>query len=189
MNSAESIYGKEYAEKYKHLASTALGNAIYFARWALIKRFVSSGVLLDFGCGPGAFVERAKYATDLGRFQVHQYDINPTCGFTELPKEPVDVLTMWDSIEHVPNYYGLIQQINPQWLFITTPNLESVVKPIGDWKHYRRREHIYYFDRHSLGVILEDLGYKILEFNYDEGKLRDPEHPDAILTVVARKAL
>lgn len=94
---------------------------------------------------------------------------------------------MWDSIEHVPNFYGEIKEINADWLFISTPNLESVIEPVMFFRHYRPKEHIFYFDRHSLGVILEDLGYEIKEMNFDEGKLRNPNRPDAILTVVAKR--
>lgn len=193
------IYNAEYAEKYHQLAATPLGQAIYLSRWALIMKYVQKGNLLDYGSGPGAF--NAHGPSSFKRFN---YDVNPTCGFTdkvwlcpqyresgEWCSDPrctnIDVLTMWDSIEHIPNFYGEIKDVNAPWLFITTPNLESVDKPILFWKHYRPGEHIFYFDRHSLGVVLSDLGYSIRELNFDEGKLRDPEHPDAILTVVARK--
>lgn len=193
------IYNAEYAQKYSALAATPLGQAIYAARWALILKYVQNGTVLDYGSGPGAF--NAHGPSSFNRFN---YDVNPTCGFTEriwkgqcsccnpfcsAAHGKVDVLTMWDSIEHIPNFYGEIKDVNAPWLFITTPNLESVDKPILFFKHYRPREHLFYFDRHSLDVILGDLGYRVREFNFDEGKLRDPEHPSAILTVVAQKAV
>jgi len=31
------------------------------------------------------------------------------------------------------------------------------------------------------------LGYNVLTYNYDEGKLRDPNNPYAIFTMVAKK--
>lgn len=186
----EGIYGREYFEKYAALAHTPLGRAIYTSRWALISRFCQSPKetsylnVLDYGSGPGSF-----NAHGPDNFIKFNFDINPSCGFTELPKEKIDILTLWDSIEHIPNFYGTIKELNSDWLFITTPNLESVVKPVQHWKHYRPREHIYYFDRHSLDVILTDLGYQIVEMNFDEGQLRDANHPDAILTVVAKKCI
>jgi len=185
----EGIYGREYFEKYAALAQTPLGLAIYTARWALITRFCQSpnidnhySTILDYGSGPGSF-----NAHGPDNFRKFNFDINPSCGFTDLPQEKMDILTLWDSIEHIPNFYGLIKSIDAEWLFITTPNLESVDKPVTFWKHYRPKEHIYYFDRHSLEVILEDLGYKIIELNFDEGRLRDPQHPNAVLTLVAKK--
>ena len=185
----KGIYGQEYFDKYKALGQTPLGIAIYTNRWALISRFCQSPNvagkylnILDYGSGPGSFNIHGP-----DNYRKFNYDINPVCGFTEVPKERWDIVAMWDSIEHIPNFYSLIKELNPEWLFITTPNLESVDKPITHWKHYRPKEHIFYFDRHSLDVILTDLGYQILEMNYDEGKLRDPQHPSAILTVVAKK--
>ncbi len=199
MDLVKDLYNEDYAEKYQVLASTNLGKAIYHTRWALIERYCppAEQAVLDYGCGPGSF-----NAHGPDGYRKFNYDINPVCGFTQkVWKEEeydgnspvrgrlteIDILTMWDSIEHNPNFYQEIKDINAPWLFISTPNLESVDKPIVHWKHYRPSEHIFYFDRHSIRVILEDLGYKIHEFNYDEGKLRDPQHPSAILTVVASK--
>ncbi len=187
MDLTKELYNETYKKKYMELATTPLGQAIYAARWALVMRFVQSGVVLDYGSGPGAF---NAHGPDC--FERLNYDINPTCGFTEKvwqkSGQVIDVLTMWDSIEHDPNFYQTIKDIDPEWLFITTPNLESLLgRPILGWTHYRPGEHIFYFDRHSLRVILEDLGYEILEMNFDEGRLRRPEHPDWILTVVAKK--
>ena len=180
------IYNDEYAQRYKHLAATPLGRAIYTCRWALILKYIQKGNLLDYGCGPGAF--NAHGSESFKRFN---YDVNPTVGFLERVWEThvikFDVLTMWDSIEHVPNFYNEIKSINAEWLFITTPNIDSVTGPFEFWKHRRKKEHIYYFEKDGLEVILEDLGYQVVECNYDEGKLRDPNNPSAILTIVARK--
>lgn len=181
------MYDEEYAKKYAALATTPLGRAIYAARWALILKYVQGGRLLDYGSGPGSF-----NAHGPDSFDRVNYDVNPSCGFTDRLWEggagaPFDVLTMWDSIEHVPAFYNEIRDINAPWLFISTPNLEAFTDAVVLEKHYRPREHIYYFDRHSLGVILEDLGYRIKEINFDEGKLRDPMKPTKIITVVACK--
>lgn len=189
MQPVQGLYGQEYYERYQKLAQTPLGLAIYSARWALVTRFCQSPsadgqylTVLDYGSGPGSF-----NAHGPDNYRKFNFDINPVCGFTEFPQEPIDVLTMWDSIEHIPDFYGTIAHISPRWLFITTPNLESADKPVTFWKHYRPKEHLYYFDKHSLGVILGSLGYQVLEMNHHEGALRDPAHPSAILTVVARK--
>ena len=187
MNEAQKIYDETYRDRYLAQSQTPLGKAIYYSRWALILKYLQGGTVLDYGCGPGAFNSCGPES-----FKRFNYDINPTCGFTErvwtgANKWPITALTMWDSIEHVPNFYGEIKEINADWLFISTPNLESVIEPVMFFRHYRPKEHIYYFDRHSLGVILEDLGYEIKEMNFDEGKLRNPNRPDAILTVVAKR--
>ena len=197
MLDAQKIYDEQYAKRYQVLASTNLGKAIYHTRWALIERYCppNGQTVLDYGCGPASF-----HAHGPDGYQKLNYDINPTCGFTEKvwqvgptspescdPRVKVDVLTMWDSIEHVPSFYTEIRDINAEWLFISTPNLDSVKGPFEFWKHRRPKEHIFHFTKDGLEVILEDLGYQVIECNYDEGKLRDPHNPSAILTLVAKR--
>jgi hypothetical protein len=188
MLDAQKIYDESYAQRYQVLASTNLGKAIYHSRWTLIEKHCPIGLrdltVLDYGSGPGAF-----HAHGPNGYTKFNYDINPTCGFTDKVwrHENIDILTMWDSIEHIPNFYGEIKEVEAEWLFISTPNLDSVTSPFAFWKHRRPKEHIYHFTKDDLEVILDDLGYKIVECNYDEGRLRDPLNPAAILTLVARR--
>lgn len=188
MLEAQKIYNEEYASKYQVLASTNLGKAIYHTRWALVEKYcpATGQTLLDYGAGPGSFNAHGPKGYDK-----RNYDINPACGSTvrlwESRDTSIDILTMWDSIEHIPNFYGEIKSIDAEWIFISTPNLDSVVTPFEFWKHRRPKEHIYHFTKDGLEVILEDLGYKVIECNFDEGKLRDPNNPSAIMTLVAKK--
>lgn len=138
--------------------------------------------LLDYGCASGAF-----HQSSPNGYQTDGYDINPATGFYKpnLMFPIFDIVTLWDSIEHVTDPRGLLQWLLPRWLFISTPNLESVRGDIREWRHYRPEEHLYYFDRHSLKVILGDCGYDLKELNFEEGALRDPKNPEAIITVAA----
>lgn len=181
-----SVYNEEYARRYQVLASTNLGKAIYHNRWTLIERHCppTNQTVLDYGSGPGSF-----NAHGHDGYKRINFDINPSCGFTEKvwKNNKVDILTMWDSIEHVPNFYNEVKEIDPKWLFLSTPNLMAVDGPIEFEKHLRLKEHIYHFEPYGLQVILEDLGFKIHEISYDEGRLRDPKRPKAIFTMVASK--
>ncbi len=177
------IYDAEYHKKFLERANTAIGKEIYATRWALVSKYCHGNYsLLDYGCASGAF-----HQGSVNGFRCYGYDINPHCGFFSMPREKVDIVTMWDSLEHIPDPCRLIRKLSPEWIFLSTPNLESVRGPVSEWKHYRPREHVHYFDRHSLSVIFEDLGYEILEFNYDEGAIRDPNSPEAIITAVCKK--
>lgn len=178
------IYDENYHKKFLERAQTELGHKIYAERWRFIEQYCHGELtLLDYGCASGAF-----HQSSMNGYKTYGYDINPHCGFPQLPDvEKVDILTMWDSLEHVPDPVGLIEMVQPRWLFLSTPNLESVRGDIREWRHYRPREHIYYFDRHSLGEILKYAGYKVLEHNFNEGRLRDPQNPEAIISVAAVK--
>jgi hypothetical protein len=179
------IYDEAYFQKYVKLADTDLGQKIYRHRWGLITRLLPKKEqysLLDYGCGPGSF-----HAMAPDGFKCEGFDINAFCGFTEVRNPFPEVLTLWDVIEHLPDPLHPIREYSPKYLFITTPNVASVSCPMVSWKHYRPKEHLYYFDEHSLTEILDYCGYKVFCISWQEGALRDAENPDAIITVVAKR--
>jgi hypothetical protein len=176
------VYDNEYLQKYMKNANTELGRTIYRCRWELIQKYIKEGSLLDYGCGPNAFNDQG---SDV--FDRYGYDINPYSGFNKIPFRRWDIVTFWDSLEHIPNFYETIKRFDAKWLFITCPNVESVQGSITQWRHYRPEEHLFYFDRHSLKIILQALGYKIKEISFEEGALRNPQDPKAIITVVAER--
>jgi hypothetical protein len=182
MKDIYKVYDQEYLDKYKELAKTELGQKIYKTRWDLIKKYIKQGTLVDYGCGPNAFNNAGPK-----EFEKYGYDVNPNVKFPDLPYQPWDIVTFWDSLEHIPDFYDVIRLFKAKWLFISTPNLESVITPVTEWKHYRPEQHIFYFDKYSLRIILKALDYEIIEINHEEGALRDPKNPKAIITVVARK--
>ena len=180
-----SIYDAAYHNKFLERSKTDLGKQIYKARWDLVMRHAPGHLrLLDYGCASGAF-----HMGSPNGYRTHGYDVNPHTGFSsgkDLGYMAFDIVTMWDSIEHVHDPVDVIKGLMPDWLFITTPNLESVKTGIKEWKHYRPGEHLYYFDRHSLKEVLGSCNYEIVEENFIEGALRDPSDPEAIITVAAR---
>lgn len=180
------IYDAAYHNKFLERANTELGKKIYKCRWDLVQRHAHGKLtLLDFGCASGAF-----HMSSPNGYRTEGYDVNPHTGFSDSSVlEHVDILTMWDSIEHLHSPAELLSEIAPDWLFLSTPNLESVRGDIRAWKHYRPGEHLYYFDRYSLKEVLDYCGYDIVETNFEEGALRDPKNPEAIITMAAKRRI
>ncbi|MEN6440526.1 MAG: methyltransferase domain-containing protein [Syntrophobacter sp.] len=181
-----SIYGKEYHEKYVRYANTELGEQVSRARWELVSRHMSKGVLLDYGCGAGHFAQ----TNPNGCFRVIGYDINPYSGVENpmLGQFQAEGVTFWDSLEHVGQPMVLVDSLRPEFLFITAPDalsLPSVFLP--EWRHYRPAEHVHYFSRPSFRKMAQVLGYEVLEFNNEEGTIRNPDHPDWLLSMAARR--
>lgn len=179
------IYGKAYQEEYQRRERSEVGRKIYEARWAMVERHAAGHrTLLDYGCANGGF-----HLSTRNGFAAAGFDVNPYSPFNK-PYDPLkvyDILTFWDSLEHIPDFKDVILCHDPTWIFLSTPNLESVKGPVKDWKHYKPHEHIYYFDQYSLTTIFDALDYKIIETNFEEGALRDPLCPEAIISVALRK--
>ena len=176
-----NIYGRDYFLKYVELSKTTLSDQIHKCRCDLLKKHKYGGTVLDYGCGPGTFAKAAP-----PEFEVSGYDINPNCNEHGILVNP-DIVTFWDSIEHIPNFYEVIKTLSPKFIYLTTPNLKSVKSGIQEWKHYRPKEHLFYFDEDSLTMIFKHLGYNVLEINYNEGRLRNSENPTAILTMAFKR--
>lgn len=179
-----NIYDQAYYKRYKKRAKSKKGQEIYRSRWELVEKYCHGDMtLLDYGCGPGAFHE-----SSANGFKTSGYDVNPHCGFSVPPLHDIDIMTMWDVIEHLDDPSEPINTFRPKYLFISTPNVEAVGHwEVEDWKHYRPDEHLWYFGLNSLTGLLARLGYEILEFNYEEGGIRDPENANHIITVVAKR--
>lgn len=175
------LYNEEYLQEYEQRANSDIGRAIYKSRWRLVEKYCHRGTLLDYGCGSGAFHKSSENG-----FDAYGYDINPYSGFDIVPPDKVDILTMWDVIEHLPNPTGPLTKLSPEYVFICTPNIDNADE-VTSWKHFKPGEHIHYFNLKSLTAILACAGYEVVEHNFEEGSLRDPNNEDAILTVVARK--
>lgn len=145
------------------------------------------GKLLDWGTGNGSLIHSKPNGYD-----VTGYDVNP---FSPYNKDPLigldywDALSMFDVVEHLFLPGVLIRRVSPKYLFLLTPIVNTAWKTdqIFSWKHFRPDEHQHYFNMKSLLLFLEKYGYNATEINHDEGALRDPEHPEYLVTVAAKR--
>jgi 2-polyprenyl-3-methyl-5-hydroxy-6-metoxy-1,4-benzoquinol methylase len=150
----------------------------------LIKKFVKEGVrLLDFGCGPGYFLSVAQESG----FKIIGCDISEEAGVLAKKKfnieiiiNPIspegilkgdfDVITCWDVIEHLSNPQGVIRNFSERqrsgdYLFISTPNIESIdARILGKhWYGFKKLpEHLSFFSPKSISKLLIGNGYKII---------------------------
>jgi hypothetical protein len=97
-----------------------------------------------------------------------------------------DGVTLWDVIEHIYQPDLFLQQLKSQFVFIVTPNA-SGMSTLDGWKHYKPDEHQHYFTESSLCRMMLRAGYWVTEINFEEGKLRDPQHEKGIITIVGRR--
>jgi hypothetical protein len=179
-----TVYDEAYLNEYKRRAETDLGKKIMQARWSLVQKYIlNGGRILDWGCGVGNFI-----TSNPDSYYVAGYDVNPHAGFPnyELFHDWWDGVTLWDVLEHVYRPDLFLRLLKSEFVFIVTPNA-SYIDNLKEWKHYKPNEHQHYFTESSLGWIMRRAGFKPLHVDFEEGKLRDPEHETGIITIVGRR--
>lgn len=132
-------------------------------RLGLVKGVKDKGRLLDVGYGNGDFIKTAIK----GGFDAFGYDVH-RCGDLYGIREASldsglkwDVVTFFDSLEHMPGFFEVRSLISrSRCVIVSTPNRPSLF-PEGEgtlkWKHYRPGEHLHYFSHNSLQRLFSPL--------------------------------
>jgi SAM-dependent methyltransferase len=183
---------KKLSEAYENEQQIALSYAAYhekrryrierFAteRVDLLKKFKNAGVLLDFGCGTGWFLEYARKhyeiagfepTESLARFTSDLLKIKVESDTTNLQNNTFDIITAFDVIEHVSDPKETFQEFSRLLkkdgiLLIYTPNSNSI-----GFDYMMERQnlvtpplHLHYFNKKSI----EKLGDKPFSLVYFE---------------------
>ena len=138
------------------------------------------GKLLDVGAYTGVFVEIAAQhgweamGVEPSRWAVEQarenglHMIEGTLATSGLAAGSLDVVTMWDVIEHVADPFGEMQQAHRLLksgglLVVHTMDIDSLFARImgGRWP-WLMEMHIYYFSRRTLKAMLEKAGFTVI---------------------------
>ncbi len=156
-----------------------------FERWLdIIERIKPTGKLLDIGAAYGEFLRRAARRE---RWDLSGVEIDPEAarqagiaakadvrnGRIEeqtFNRHYFDIITAFELIEHLPDPRNTIIQIyewlKPEGIFcVSTPNLNKLKNRISRRARknfYIPPEHLFYFNRRALRIMLESLGFKAL---------------------------
>jgi len=149
-----------------------------------MKRYVNGGKLLDVGCAAGYFLDA------LGP-EWEPYGCEPCLGMANIARRKFgdriaavpfeeyhsdvrfDVVTMWDSIEHVveparciASAHGLLDDSG--FLFLRTPDAGSpAARLLGkSWYHYGPPGHLHFFDRKTISALLGRHGFQVRRVIY-----------------------
>lgn len=140
------------------------------------------GRLLDFGCGGGDFMQRMRQqgwqvtgieiATDAVERVRSELGLEVLAGslpHPDLEPESFDVITMWQSLEHVHEPREVLraahQLLTPDGLlFATVPNIDSLgFRWFGaDWFALDLPRHLSHFTPMTLPVLLERSGFQVM---------------------------
>lgn len=148
----------------------------------LVQGLCEKGVVVDYGCGTGHFLNILKNAgydakgfepdDDARRFTVKEFGIQTSSldKFSELPKESVDVITMWHVLEHVyhlkRDFEKIVDRIKPGgYLIIAVPNRMSFdaesYKEL--WAAYDLPRHLYHFSPSDIKNLSTSFGLELVE--------------------------
>jgi SAM-dependent methyltransferase len=154
----------------------------YFANKSLKKR------LLDIGCGPGFFLDEASkhfdvYGIDISKVAV-DYAVNKlnlkvvNTKFRNGLFKPneFDVVTLWDTLEHMEDPQQALREISilvkrNGVLAITTGDFLSWTAWFWGkkWHLLTVPQHLFFFTKKSINILVEKNGFKILDFSYPYG--------------------
>jgi SAM-dependent methyltransferase len=164
-----------------------------------------NGILLDVGCGFGAFLEAAKsvgwrvcgveVAFAPASIAARHHDVFYGL-LSDAPYEPnsFDVVRLNNVIEHVPSPWALLQDIRRVirpggLLFISTPNVTSFTATLQGmgWRYVQGENHIYLFGLRTIGRLLEIAGFKVVSLSTPGIRLIDKNGSREIQPFFLRK--
>lgn len=137
--------------------------------------------LLDYGCAYGYFLDEARsrfqsvqgieLAESVAAIGRERFGLKIASGGDvdgALSPSSVEVITLWDVIEHLKRPRSVIQQcaraLKPGGrIFLTTGDVDSpLAKALGPrWRLVNPPQHITYFSQETLGRLLEDCGFRV----------------------------
>jgi hypothetical protein len=167
-------YDQDYFDNFARNADTDIGRALMQARIDFVAQHYQ-GSLIDIGIGSGAFVEARRHQRPMR--PTFGYDVNP-CGikwlrsrrlFADPYAAPFEAATMWDVLEHMPNYPMLLDNVR-EWLFLSLPVFRDADHVLAS-KHYKPKEHCWYFTSEGLVFMMQSFGFELVEENRIETEL------------------
>jgi SAM-dependent methyltransferase len=151
---------------------------------ALIKKYtgLSTGNILDVGCGIGTFLHAMKQAhwhitglepdADARRLSKELYGLEtrPSHELFAFPHHDFNAITMWHVLEHVHDLHAYVEQLKNLLtatgkLVIALPNYTSrdaqVYKQF--WAAYDVPRHLYHFSPQSVDVLMQHHDLKVIK--------------------------
>ncbi len=141
------------------------------------------GTILDIGCAAGFFLEQAAargwsaygqevsaYAAGVARDALGDRVFCGHLDAIDLPDGSVDVITMWDVIEHLDDPLDVLARMrrllrDDGLLVLCTGDIESWLARLQG-RHsriYNPPQHLYFYSRTTLPKLLEHAGWRVAE--------------------------
>jgi len=187
-----TIYDSNYAHQYDIRPHHEMSQI----RWTFIQKALSlspGSKILDVGYGNGSFLKHAlNHDMDIYGIDVHgeEFGIPEVNYDTEMI---FDLVCFFDSLEHFDTFEKPLS-LNARNIIVSTPDpVDFLLIYPQKWRHFKPGEHLHYFSRKSLDLIMHRWGffYKLAEGNPEDdlrGKLIiDNQNYNNIYTAIYSK--
>jgi hypothetical protein len=185
-----------YSASYSQNSYDTYGtnDAMSKLRFNLIKNTIGDFTsICDFGYGNGSFMKYCHgQSKEVYGYDISDYPVPEGTNRTDPDSCCVDVMTFFDSIEHLPyiNLDTTLKNKKVKHFVISVPWFHESLGAewFRNWKHRRENEHFHHFDSNGLINLLVQIGCKIRYVGNPEDAVRTPvdNYPN-ILTVIASK--
>ncbi len=172
----DGIYDQGYFDNFNSYRKTDLGVSISSFRTQFVRSRTDDSVI-DIGAGAGHFLEMINSCS---KNKSVGFDINPASVhwlkdhdlFHDIHNiHQADALTFWDSLEHIPKFWQLLRKVRiGGFVFMTIPIFDNGVKGIKESKHFKPREHYWYFSSSGLISFMDDIGFILSSVSDQEVK-------------------
>jgi len=151
--------------------------------WGFLKKFKKSGKILDFGSGPGFFLEVLdgdweKYAVDISDFAIKSIQDPTVIKFKSSLFEAgfkdgfFDAIYIGHTLDRLANLKETLKELkrvlNPDGvILVVTPNIDSMCARVFKEK-YRLlyANHLVNFSPGTLTMFLQDAGFRVVDVQY-----------------------
>lgn len=182
-----TIYGKDYFagnEYVDYIQDKESLQDNFRERLKSILKYKDSGYLIDVGCAYGFFLDLAKEFFQVKGYEICQDAVDFARRMSlavecrdfpeeDIPHDSVDVITLWDVIEHLAEPQRYVVQANRVLrhnglLCITTGDLGSLNARLRKekWRMIHLPTHLHYFSKETLRMLLENNGFRIVREEY-----------------------
>lgn len=167
MRAGRAEYGAEYFRKVAAYEGGEIATAVNAGRCALVARHAApDSTILDVGAGTGAFVRAARS----WGFPAVGFDVMPaavaalrSAGLYDEDPAIFDVVTMWDTIEHLEDPILTLRRVRKGALLCASIPVFDDLRRIRESKHYRPGEHLYYWTAQGFIDWMALWGFRLLE--------------------------
>lgn len=174
-NEGRNVYDEAYFKKYVSYRETRICQELNEARVKLVTalaRKIEYPVVHDFGSGACDFIKKmievAPQIMITGQ-DINQHSLNELNRIGKYNPNGLkysNVLTFWDSIEHVPLIGKLLDSISVGTYVVMTIPIAFDSNHAFHFKHYRPDEHYWYFTRNGLVThFMPAFGFKKIDID------------------------